>query len=107
MPRCSSASSAGSQKTFAAKYDNGDAIPSNLSVSEWTNTTSGAVALYSEIIDDGEGGSSCEEAGPTTTHATTHGRSTNMVACTTGTRWMTRVAFVLAAGMFLRMESGP
>ena len=46
------------------KYDNGDAIPSNLSVSEWTNTTSGAVALYSEIIDDGEGGSSCEELSP-------------------------------------------
>ncbi len=32
-------------------YDNGDAIPSNLSDSEWSSTTSGAVAVYGE--DDG------------------------------------------------------
>jgi uncharacterized protein (TIGR02145 family) len=29
-------------------YENGDAIPSNLSDSEWQNTTSGAVAVYGE-----------------------------------------------------------
>lgn len=30
------------------KYNNGDVIPSNLSDSEWQNTTSGAVAVYLE-----------------------------------------------------------
>ena len=34
-------------------YENGDAIPSNLSDSEWSSTTSGAVAVY------GEGSSTC------------------------------------------------
>ena len=29
-------------------YENGDAIPSNLSVSEWSSTTSGAVSVYNE-----------------------------------------------------------
>ena len=29
-------------------YENGDAIPSNLSDSEWSSTTSGAVAVYGE-----------------------------------------------------------
>ena len=29
-------------------YENGDAIPSNVSDSEWSSTTSGAVALYGE-----------------------------------------------------------
>ena len=35
-------------------YENGDAIPTSLSDSDWQNTTSGAVAVY------GEGGSPCE-----------------------------------------------
>ena len=39
-------------------YDNGDAIPSGLSDSEWGNTSSGAVAVY------GEGSSSCNEMSP-------------------------------------------
>ena len=39
-------------------YENGDAIPSNLSDSEWENTSSGAVAVF------GEGSSSCEAYSP-------------------------------------------
>ena len=39
-------------------YENGDAIPSNLSDSEWENTSSGAVAVF------GEGNSSCEAYSP-------------------------------------------
>ena len=39
-------------------YENGDAIPLNLSASEWSNTSSGAVAVY------GEGSSSCYELSP-------------------------------------------
>ena len=39
-------------------YDNGDVIPSGLSDSEWSNTSSGAVAVY------GEGSSSCYEVSP-------------------------------------------
>ena len=31
-------------------YENGDAIPSNLSTSEWANTSSGAVAVYNEDV---------------------------------------------------------
>ena len=34
-------------------FQNGDAIPANLSDSDWENTASGAVAVY------GEGGSDC------------------------------------------------
>ena len=39
-------------------YDNGDAIPSGLSDSEWTSTTSGATAVY------GEGTSTCNTNSP-------------------------------------------
>ena len=39
-------------------YENGDAIPSNLSQSEWENTSSGAVAVY------GEGNPYCEGYSP-------------------------------------------
>ena len=39
-------------------YENGDAIPSNLSDSEWENTSSGAVAVF------GEGNSYCEVYSP-------------------------------------------
>ena len=39
-------------------YENGDAIPSNLSDSEWQNTTSGAVAVF------GEGSSTCYNFSP-------------------------------------------
>ena len=39
-------------------YENGDAIPSNLSDSEWSSTTSGAVAVY------GEGSSTCYKNSP-------------------------------------------
>ena len=39
-------------------YENGDAIPSNLSDSEWTTTSSGAVAVY------GEGSSVCHHYSP-------------------------------------------
>ena len=39
-------------------YENGDAIPSNLSDSEWSSTTSGAVAVY------GEGSSTCYHDSP-------------------------------------------
>lgn len=39
-------------------YENGDAIPSNLSDSEWLSTTSGAVAVY------GEGSSTCNNFSP-------------------------------------------
>ena len=39
-------------------YENGDAIPSNLSDSEWSTTTSGAVAVY------GEGSSTCNNYSP-------------------------------------------
>ena len=39
-------------------YENGDAIPSGLSDSEWSSTTSGAVAVY------GEGGSDCSSFSP-------------------------------------------
>lgn len=39
-------------------YENGDAISSNLSDSEWQNTTSGAVAVY------GEGSSTCNNFSP-------------------------------------------
>ena len=39
-------------------YENGDAILSNLSDSEWQNTTSGAVAVY------GEGSSTCSNYSP-------------------------------------------
>ena len=41
-------------------YQNGDAIPSDLSDSEWTTTSSGAVAVY------GEGTSSCSDYIPMT-----------------------------------------
>ena len=40
---------AGLRKTFGAKnFQNGDAIPANLSDSDWENTASGAVAVYGE-----------------------------------------------------------
>jgi hypothetical protein len=39
-------------------YENGDAIPSGLSDSEWANTSSGAVAVY------GEGNSTCDDTSP-------------------------------------------
>ena len=39
-------------------YENGDAIHSNLSASEWSNTTSGAMAVY------GEGSSACNTYTP-------------------------------------------
>ena len=39
-------------------YENGDAIPSNLSNSEWESTSSGAVAIF------GEGNSYCEGSSP-------------------------------------------
>ena len=39
-------------------YANGDAIPSNLSDSEWANTSSGALSVY------GEGNSNCEPFSP-------------------------------------------
>ena len=39
-------------------YENGDAIPSNLSDGEWSSTNSGAVAVY------GEGSSSCNTYSP-------------------------------------------
>ena len=39
-------------------YENGDAIPANLSDGEWSSTTSGAVALY------GEGSSTCYDYSP-------------------------------------------
>jgi len=37
-----------SENLRSESYENGDAIPSNLSDSEWSSTTSGAVALYGE-----------------------------------------------------------
>ena len=47
-------------------YENGDAIPSNLSDSDWQNSTSGAVAVYgegsSECYDDSPDGDACDEA---------------------------------------------
>ena len=39
-------------------YENGDAIPANLNDSEWSSTTSGAVAVF------GEGNSSCNSLSP-------------------------------------------
>ena len=42
----------------AENYRNGDAIPSGLSSSDWSNTNSGAVAVY------GEGSSICENYSP-------------------------------------------
>jgi len=35
-------------------YENGDAIPSNLSIGEWSSTTSGATALYMESSSNWE-----------------------------------------------------
>ncbi|MGB1099780.1 MAG: fibrobacter succinogenes major paralogous domain-containing protein [Flavobacteriales bacterium] len=47
-------------------YENGDAIPSNLSDSEWGNTLSGAVAVYgagsSECYNDSPDGDACDES---------------------------------------------
>jgi uncharacterized protein (TIGR02145 family) len=47
-------------------YENGDAIPANLSDSEWYSTTSGAVAVYGEgsstCYDDKPDGDACDEA---------------------------------------------
>ena len=43
-------------------YENGDAIPSNLSNSEWSGTTSGAVAVFGEAF--GEGGIMCDNFSP-------------------------------------------
>jgi len=47
-------------------YENGDAIPSNLSNSEWSSTTSGAVAVYGEgsgtCYEDSPDGDACEES---------------------------------------------
>jgi len=47
-------------------YENGDAIPSNLSDSEWSSTTSGAVAVYGEgsstCYNDSPNGDACDEA---------------------------------------------
>ena len=37
-----------SENLRSESYENGDAIPSNVSDSEWSSTTSGAVALYGE-----------------------------------------------------------
>ena len=47
-------------------YENGDAIPSNLSDSEWDNTSSGAVEVYGEgsstCYDESPDGDACDEA---------------------------------------------
>ena len=47
-------------------YQNGDAIPSNLSNSDWENTSSGAVAVYGEggtyCYDNSPDGNACDEA---------------------------------------------
>ena len=47
-------------------YENGDAIPSGLSDSEWGNTTAGAVAVYGEgsatCFDYSPDGDACDEA---------------------------------------------
>ena len=47
-------------------YENGDAIPAELSTSEWINTTSGAVAVYGEgsstCLDYSSDGDACNEA---------------------------------------------
>ena len=47
-------------------YENGDAIPSNLSDSDWHNTTSGAVTVYgagsSTCSNDSPDGDACDEA---------------------------------------------
>ena len=47
-------------------YENGDAIPSNLSDSDWENTSSGAVAVYGEGSSDcytySPDGDACDEA---------------------------------------------
>lgn len=47
-------------------YENGDAIPSNLSDSDWENTSSGAVAVYgagsSTCYNDSPDGDACDEA---------------------------------------------
>ena len=61
-------------------YGNGDSIPTNLNLVEWQSTTSGAAAVY------GEEAARAPTTAPTATHATRHGRSSNTVACTTGTR---------------------
>ena len=67
-------------------YANGDAIPGELSDSEWENaddTNLGAQAIYNNDV------------------------STLLItaACTTGTRWMTHVACVQAVGTCRRMGS--
>ena len=47
-------------------YENGDAIPSGLSDSEWSSTTSGAVAVYGEgsstCYNDSPDGDACDES---------------------------------------------
>ena len=47
-------------------YENGDAIPSNLSDSDWGNTSSGAVAVFgegnSDCYNDSPDGDACDEA---------------------------------------------
>ncbi len=80
-------------------YANGDAIPANLSVSEWAIQPL-VLLLCTEKVKD------ATTFHLTSTHATLESWR-NMAACTTGTPWTMRVACVRAVGTFLRTESGP
>ena len=93
-------------------YENGDAIPSNLSDSEWETTTSGSVAVY------GEGKSLCYEESPIgdacdeSWSLKTYGRLYNLYAvndarglCPTGWHVPTDVEWkVLEKALGMRLE---
>ena len=74
---------------------NGDSIPNSLSISEWHNTTIGALSVY------GERQSACMDLSPDETRAILFGHSTNTADCTTGTRSQT--VCCRRGGVFRRM----
>ena len=81
-------------------YENGDAIPANLSDSEWSSTTSGAVAVYGESSTCGHvspDGDACDE----TWSLDEHGRLYNWYAVDDAR------GFVRVAGTFPQTRSGP
>lgn len=80
-------------------YANGDAIPANLTDSEWGSTTGGAVAGTVRTQD-------ASTIPPMAMRVIPIGRSTNTVACTIGMQWTMSEGCVLRVGTCLRMGSG-
>ena len=80
-------------------YQNGEAIPANLTDSEWENTMSGAVAVYGESL-------ACEDFLSDIDACDLFQSLNEFDASTTGTRWTTPEAFARPVGTFPQMGSG-